>query len=108
MNHDSKWKTESRKLYQEILSKADSVVQVSTLEYEQRLMQQRNRWMVDHADEVIAVWNGNASGTKNCVDYTRSCGKDVIWINPDGQLFTRRLSEDKYQYGAKNIDYTQH
>ena len=33
-------------------------------------------------DEVIAVWNGKESGTKNCVDYARSCGKDVIWINP--------------------------
>ena len=40
---DSKWKPESRKLYHEILSKADSVVQVSELEYEPRLMQQRNR-----------------------------------------------------------------
>ena len=94
-DHDSRWKPESRKLYHEILSKADSVVQVSELEYEPRLMQQRNRWMVDHADEVIAVWNGKASGTKNCVDYARSLGKDVIWIDPNGQLFTRRLSEDK-------------
>ena len=92
---DSKWKPESRKLYHEILSKADSVVQVSELEYEPRLMQQRNRWMVDHANEVIAVWNGNASGTKNCVDYARNLGKDVIWIDPNGQLFARRLSEDK-------------
>lgn len=93
-DHDSKWKPESRKLYHEILAKADSAVQVSNQEYEPRLMQQRNRWMVDHADEVIAVWNGNASGTKNCVDYAQSCRKDVIWIDPNGQLFTRRLSED--------------
>ena len=45
-------------------------------------MQKRNEYMVDLADIVIAVWDGSASGTGNCVRYTERCGKKIIRIMP--------------------------
>jgi len=44
--------------------------------------QRRNEYMVDHATVVVAVWDGSASGTKNCVVYANRNGVPVIRINP--------------------------
>ena len=51
-------------------------------QYKPYLMQKRNEYMVDHADEVIAVWNGNSGGTKNCVEYAIKQQKLIHRINP--------------------------
>lgn len=52
-------------------------------------MQKRNEWMVDHATEHWAVWDGKESGgTYNCVRYMK--GKDIefqrIWPFDDGDV----------------------
>jgi uncharacterized phage-like protein YoqJ len=44
--------------------------------------QKRNEYMVDHATVVVAVWDGSASGTKNCVTYANRNGVPVVRINP--------------------------
>ena len=36
--------------------------------------QRRNEWMVDYSSRVIAVFNGEPSGTKNTIDYTKRNG----------------------------------
>lgn len=36
--------------------------------------------MVDHAARVIAVWNGQPSGTKNTIDYAMKVGVPYIRI----------------------------
>ena len=43
----------------------------------------RNRYMVDHADIVLAVWNGGPSGTGQTVWYARETGKPVWILRPD-------------------------
>lgn len=45
-------------------------------------MQTRNEWMVDNCDHLIAVWDGSAGGTANCVAYADQQKRDVIRINP--------------------------
>ena len=45
-------------------------------------MDKRNRYMVDHADVLIAVWDGSPSGTGKTVRYAHQQGKSVITINP--------------------------
>ena len=42
-----------------------------------------NRYMVDHAEIVLAVWNGSPSGTSQTVWYARETGKPVWIIWPD-------------------------
>ena len=68
-NQDKKWSKKDQKRYQEILQAADEVIQLSEKEYRPELMRIRNRWLVDHADMLIAVWDGSNSGRSNCIRY---------------------------------------
>lgn len=68
-NQDKKWSQKDQKCYQEILQAADEVIRLSEEEYCPELMRIRNRWLVDHADMLIAVWDGSNSGTSNCIRY---------------------------------------
>ncbi len=44
------------------------------------LHQIRNVWMVDHSARVIAVFNGEKSGTKNTIDYANRVGVAIKYI----------------------------
>lgn len=61
----------------------EGVVYVHDGEYNYTCMQDRNVWMVDHADAVVAIWNGSSGGTANCVNYAKKVGRPMIIINPD-------------------------
>lgn len=81
--HTKKWfDKESINLYNYILSKADKVIVVSNREYDNFVMQERNMYMVNISDKVLAVWNGTSGGTKNCIDYAKEKNKEIILLNP--------------------------
>lgn len=46
-----------------------------------RALQKRNEWMVDHGDEVLALWDGSFGGTHNCIVYAHKKGVRVtnLW-----------------------------
>lgn len=79
----SRWSASSQRMYQSILDKADKITWVSHERYRPELMHRRNCFMVDEADMIIAVWNGENSGTGHCVSYAQSQMKTVICISPD-------------------------
>jgi uncharacterized phage-like protein YoqJ len=79
---DSMWPAESKKRYQKMLSLASEVVMVHDGPYNKTCMQDRNIWMVDNCDALIAVWNGTKGGTANCVRYARQVNKPTVYINP--------------------------
>ena len=56
--------------FNKIIKKADLVKEISD-HYFRACYQVRNEWMVDHSNLVIAVFNGQKSGTKNTVDYAK-------------------------------------
>ena len=62
------WSQDWQKQYREILASADLVKYVCE-GYSRSCFQIRNEWMVNHAARVIAVFNGEKSGTKNTIDY---------------------------------------
>ena len=74
------WKQSWQDRYKAILSTADLVRYICP-GYSRSCFQQRNKWMVDHAARVIAVWNGQPSGTKNTIDYARRVG--VLVTQPE-------------------------
>lgn len=85
---DVKWPSAARAEYRAILSCAVSVMEISKI-YTSRCMQQRNEWMVDHADAIVALFNGSPGGTANCIDYAAKVGKPVYncwdhWNKFDG------------------------
>lgn len=76
---ESRWPYQSRKMYYELLEKCSDKVIVCDGGYQPYKMQQRNIYMVDRSDLVLAVWDGSSGGTGNCVAYAQS--KDKVIIN---------------------------
>lgn len=72
------WPLPSRAKWKHLISKAADV-QVLAQKYTMRCMQDRNVWMVDHADGLIVCWNGETSGgTWNCIQYARRMEKAIL------------------------------
>ena len=77
-----KWTASSRDLYYSILEQADSIVYVSRT-YHKNCMLDRNRFLIEHASTVLAVYNGiRRSGTGATVNYARKMGREIIVIDP--------------------------
>lgn len=49
--------------------------------YSRGCFQVRNKWMVDHSDVVIGIFNGEKSGTKNTINYALKQGLEVRYID---------------------------
>ena len=64
------WSAEWQRRYNVILAAAD-LVRFICPGYSRACFQIRNEWMVDHSSLVIAVFNGQPSGTKNTIDYAK-------------------------------------
>lgn len=79
-NQAEKWHEPERDTYYDIIEHCDKETMLQT-RYTPYCMQKRNEYMVDHSDFVIAVWNGQPSGTGNMVDYARRNNKSVILIS---------------------------
>ena len=67
------WSAEWQRKYHAVLQRADLVRYICP-GYSRACFQIRNEWMVDHSALVIAVFNGQPSGTKNTIDYANQKG----------------------------------
>lgn len=70
--------------YDRIIKGAKEVVAVSdATNYEgPEVYMRRNRWMVDHSDKVVAIFNGiRRGGTYRTINYAKSIKKEVDVIN---------------------------
>lgn len=76
----SKMFNEKQKIeYDRMISIADKVILVSE-EYDQKCMQRRNEFMVDHASGVVAYLRREYGGTANTVRYAIKKGVPVIKV----------------------------
>ena len=71
--------------YNRMKSLADSTVLVENLDQYKATsigakLNQRNLYMVDNSDFVIACWNGTTGGTCNCLKYAHSKSKTLFNI----------------------------
>lgn len=73
------WSLDWQKRYKAVLGAADAVRFICP-HYSKSCFQIRNEWMVNHACRVIAVFNGQKSGTKNTIDYAKKMGVAVAYI----------------------------
>ena len=77
-----KWTASARRLYKRILRRADTVTYISE-DYHDGCMMERNRYMVDHAAYLLAVYNGEwRGGTAATVRYARKLGRVIVVIEP--------------------------
>jgi len=76
---DSTWPFMSRRRYRELLGRpgVESHV-VCPGSYKPYKMQVRNEWMVRQADLLLALFDGTAGGTANCVAYAQTQGVKIV------------------------------
>lgn len=73
------WSSEWQHRYNAVLEAAD-LARFICPRYSRGCFQVRNEWMVNHSSRVLAVFNGQPSGTKNTIDYAYRQGVPVIII----------------------------
>lgn len=76
-----RWSSSHRTRYTDILNLCDDVKVISSV-HSSSCMMQRNRYMVDNSDFIIAVWNGSHSGgTAKTVKYAEKHLKKPVIIS---------------------------
>lgn len=74
------WPYESQKKLEGLLKQCTEVTVVNPGSYRAWFFQTRNEWMVNHSNRLLAVWNGTAGGTWNCVNYARKIKHPITYI----------------------------
>ena len=74
------WNVKNKERYVRMLSQCDAIT-ILQERYTYDCMQNRNKYMVDKADYVIAVWNRKPSGTGKTIRYAIDCGKPVYYVD---------------------------
>lgn len=83
INQTAKWNDESIMRYQNILSLADKVTTVSDTLYFNGCMAKRNKYMIEHSNRVMAVYNGKKSGgTYQTINMAKIANKEVVIVKP--------------------------
>ena len=79
---ESIWPVHQKEIYHTILSRCE-VNYVCEPGYAPYKMQRRNEWMVNMANEVLAVWDGlESGGTFNAMMYAIKKGKVINRLDP--------------------------
>ena len=78
-----RWPHAAQRDYQDILACCDERVCLHD-HYTPHCMMERNRWMVDRADILLAVYDGSAGGgTAATVRYAQNKQKEIWLLDPD-------------------------
>ena len=80
-NQASRWSEGDRERYNRLVQSCDYVTCVSR-EYARSCALRRNRYMVDNASVLLAVYDGVAGGTKYTLEYATRRELEVVIINP--------------------------
>lgn len=76
---DGPWPEQGRARYRALLRKAQEVAVVSPGGYAKSKYIERDRWMVNHADGVLALWDGAKNGgTFETIRYAEDNDVEVI------------------------------
>lgn len=84
---EQRWPQSAKNHYEYLLAMARRVKVVSEGGFAGWKMQARNEAMVDTCTHVLALWNGSASGTGNCILYAQTQMKPIsnMWSRFKGQ-----------------------
>ncbi|MDD6312719.1 MAG: SLOG family protein [Firmicutes bacterium] len=81
LNQTQLWNDADRAKYRRIINCASKVICLSDSYYD-GCMQARNKYMVSHADMLLAVYDGRCGGTQNTYRCAKRSRKAIIRINP--------------------------
>ena len=77
-----RWRPELRERYAYDLRQCDYQTLVQEA-YTPGCMMRRNRYMVDHASRLIAVFDGQEGGTRRTVEYALRSGLEVVYVDAE-------------------------
>ncbi|WP_329791662.1 hypothetical protein V1227_06985 [Lentzea sp. DG1S-22] len=87
-DYDATFDTSALCTYRELLSRADSVVELNFPEPSEQAYYAAGRYVVEHSDILIAVWDGRPArglgGTADAVAHARGLGRNVVILWPEG------------------------
>lgn len=89
--HDARWDERNKKRMDYMLEQCTEHLTLSTNSRSESYYK-RNRYLVDHADYLIAVYDNDRamrSGTGMTVRYAEKTGKPVVLIHPDTGVATK-------------------
>jgi len=75
------WDERDRERYMRLCRECDSRTVISP-KFTRSCMSERNRYMVDRASVLVAVYDGKPGGTASTVAYARSHDLEIILLNP--------------------------
>ena len=82
VGQERSWSNDWQTRYANVLSCADETIYLSD-RYFRGCYHQRNRYLVDHADLMIALYNGSdKGGTAYTLHYAHQQGKEILIIDP--------------------------
>ena len=76
------WTPEQQARWHAIVDRCDFETVVQD-RYGPGCMQRRNRYMVDHAARLIAVFDGQDGGTRRTVEYALRSGLEVVYVDAE-------------------------
>lgn len=74
------WTPEQQARWQALVERCDYETMVQD-HYSVGCMQRRNRYMVDHARRLIAVFDGQEGGTRRTVEYAMRRGLEIVYVD---------------------------
>ena len=82
LDQEKRWCEKDRNRYQCILSQVDNIVCLAD-SYYNGCMQARDKYLVDNASRLIAIFTGKRGGTSLTVGLAIKAGIDIEIINPE-------------------------
>lgn len=86
MNQEKMWPQDSQDLYHIVIQNADSVHYVTETDYTNSCMHDRNQYMINESNEILAVLRNDVdnsrSGTLSTVNKGIKIGKQITRLNP--------------------------
>lgn len=81
IGQEKTWPQASQDLYHDILAQCSGIVTTCPPGYAAWKMQVRNVYLADEADMMLALWDGTAGGTANCLAYAQKIGVRIenVW-----------------------------
>ena len=100
---EESWPPAARIRYRKMLEKAEDAHFLNDAPYEPEKIQARNEWMVDHADLILALWDGRKLGDVwNCISSAQFRLRPVKnlwgdWLNLRAQSYPRLYPPERIE-----------
>lgn len=88
---ESRWPAATQKEYRRLLKRAKKVIIVSPGGFSVEKMRERNHYMVDNSQHLLAMLGGwKTGGTWECVEYAKKVGREYTNVWDDWLTFEQK------------------